>query len=342
MAGIVFSKSSGLNDSIYGKSQEPIMAFIETRNRAKEEGSLVKEMFKMVDSKHFGEKFTSLTQLANGFQPVGEGGAYPVDERQEGFSKFLESDTWKDSFAVTQEMIEDNLLMDIKASATAFVDAYHLTRERYAAAFIMAAVTGSGSFRGKTIDYKSNDNVSLFSTAHPSCLDSNITQSNKFAGAFSADVLAAIETRMQNFKDDNSEELTVAPTTIIIPNDAMLKKAVFEAIGADKAPDTANNGFNYLCGRYNVIVNPYLNGLLTNDNSDKPFFLFDKNYNEDYNGLLFLDRIPLTVKSYIHEGTDNNIWAGRSRFVCGANDWREIAVGGVTGGTELTEIPSED
>ena len=342
MAGIVFSKSSGLNDTIYGKVEAPVRAFLEDRNRANEEGSLVNEMFKMVDSTHFGEKFASLTQLAHGFQPVGEGGAYPVDERQEGFSKFLESDTWKDSFAITKEMIEDNLMMDIKAQATAFMDAFKLTRERYAAAFLIGAVSGtSTTFRGKTVDCKSNDNVSLFSTAHPSCLDANQTQSNKFAGAFSADILAAIETRMQNFKDDNNEELTVAPTTIIIPNDAVLKKQVFEAIGSDKAPETANNGFNYLCGRYNVIVNPYLNGIISG--GDKPFFLFDKNYNEDYNGLLFLDRIPLTIKSYVDEGTDNNIWAGRARFVCGANEWREIAVGGVTGATSLaSEIPAED
>ena len=41
MAGIVFSKSSGVNDSIYGKSDAPIRAFLEERVRAYEEGSLV-------------------------------------------------------------------------------------------------------------------------------------------------------------------------------------------------------------------------------------------------------------------------------------------------------------
>ena len=46
MAGIVFSKSSGLNDSIYGKSEAPIKAFLEDRVRAYEEGSLVKKLFK--------------------------------------------------------------------------------------------------------------------------------------------------------------------------------------------------------------------------------------------------------------------------------------------------------
>ena len=34
MAGIVFSKSSGLNDSVYGKCEAPIRAFLEERVRA--------------------------------------------------------------------------------------------------------------------------------------------------------------------------------------------------------------------------------------------------------------------------------------------------------------------
>jgi hypothetical protein len=43
--------------------------------------------------------------------------------------------------------------------------------------------------------------------------------------------------------------LGLVPDTIIIPNDAMLKKEVFAAIGADKDPNTANNGFNFQFGR---------------------------------------------------------------------------------------------
>ena len=42
MAGIVFSKSSGLNDSIYGKSEAPIRAFLEQNVKAYEEMSTIK------------------------------------------------------------------------------------------------------------------------------------------------------------------------------------------------------------------------------------------------------------------------------------------------------------
>lgn len=334
MAGIVFSKSSGVNDSIYGKSDAPIRAFLEERVRAYEEGSLVNKLFKMIDSSNFGEKFGSMTSLAHGFQPVGEGGAYPFDEKQEGYSKFLENITWKDQFAITEEMIEDNKILDIKRTgAQGFIDQYNLTREKYAAQFLVGAVKGTSTvFRGLKMDCTSNDGVSLFSTAHPSIIDGS-TQSNKYAGAFSATVLGKIETKMQNIKDDNGEVLTIAPDTIVIPNDYTLKQAVFEAIGSDKDPATANNGFNYMLGRWTVIINPYLNDLI--GETDKPFFLYDKKYNDAYDGLIFMDRIPLTMRSWIDENTGNNVWNGRARFVCGANDWREIAVGGVTGGTAL-------
>lgn len=335
MAGIVFSKSSGLNDSIYGKSEAPIKAFLERNVKAYEEMSTIKHIYKMVSSENYGEKYTGLTGLAHGFQPVGEGGAYPVDERQEGYDKFLENITWKDSFSITQEMMEDSKILDLnRTGARGFIDQYHLTREKYGSQLLIGAVAGTTTtFRGMTMDCTSADGQALFSTAHPSKTGNTGTQSNKFAGAFDVDVLGKIETKMQNFTDDNGEVLNIAPNTIVIPNDAALKKAVFAAIGADKDPATANNGFNYQFGRWNVIVSPYLNDLI--GATDKPFFLVDSKYNENYNGLLFLDRIPLTVKAYVDEDTDNNVWTGRSRFVAGANDWRCIAVGGVTGATAL-------
>lgn len=335
MAQIIFGKMTGLNDSIYGKSEAPIKAFLEENVKAYSDNSTVEKVYKMVDSDNYAEKFGSLTGLAQGFLPVGEGGAYPKDERQEGYSKVLEHETWKDSFTITQEMIEDSKILDLnRTGARGFIDQFMLTREKYGAAILAQAVSGTtGKFKGMTIDCTSADGVAIFSTAHPSKTGNGVAQSNKFAGAFSQEILGKIETAMQNFKDDNGEILTVSPDTIMIPNDATLKNTVFSVIGADKDPATSNNGFNYQYGRWTVIVNPYLNDMLSGN--DKPFFLYDSKYNDAYNGLLFCDRIPLTVSSYVDENTDNNVWKGRARFVAGCNDWRSIAVGGVTGGSEL-------
>lgn len=333
MAQIIFGKMSGLNDSIYGKSVAPIKAFLEESIKAYTDMSFVEKVFKMVDSDNYAEKFTSLTSLAQGFLPVGEGGAYPKDERQEGYSKTLEHETWKDSFTVTQEMVEDSKLLDLnRTGARGFIDAYALTREKYGAQLLVGAVSGTTTtFRGMTMDCTCNDGLSIFSTAHTSKTGNAANQSNKYSNTFSAAALGLVETAMQNYTDDNGDVLTVAPDTIIIPNEANIKNAVFAAIGADKDPNTANNAFNYQFGRWNVITTPYLNGVASG-----VWFLADSRYNENYNGLLFCDRIPLTVSSYIDDNTDNNVWKGRSRFVCGCNDWRGISVAGVLGGTTLS------
>lgn len=333
MAGIVFTEGSGLQKSIYGDSQYPIRMMIEKKGEEFENNSIVKELFAMESSNSFAEKFTTMTAM-DGFQPVGENGNYPQDTMQEGFSKFMEHMTWKNSFALSREIVEDAKAMDLKKQPVAFTTSYYRTREMFGAALLGTAIAKSAAvtFKGKKFATTGADNKILFATDHPSKVK-GAAQSNQFADAFSVDALGALETTMQNFKGDNNEILDVAPDTILIPNDYKLKKEVFEAIGADKDPATSNNGFNYQFGRWNVIVWPYLNQFLGTDKA--PWVLMDSKYNELNGGAIWLDRTQLEVKSIIDEKNDANVWQGYARFIAGFNDWRFAAVGGVTGGTQL-------
>ena len=334
MANIVFTEASGLNDSIYGKSQAPIRMFLEKRGEAFEQQSLLPALFNMTTSKNYGEKMTSMTAM-EGFKPVGENGAYPIDGMQEGFSKIIEHMTWKDSFAISREMIEDAKGIDMKKQPQGFVTGYYRTREKFGAALYGAAIgqAKSVTFAGKKFDITAADGSGLFATNHPSVIDKKFVQTNMFEDAFSDEALGALEAQMQNAKGDNGEILDVAPDTIVIPNIHALKKAVFAAIGADKDPNTSNNGFNYQFGRWNVIVSPYLNQYIAAGTT--PWLLIDSKYNETYGGAMWFDRTPLEVRSTLDEGTDANVWRGYSRFSAGFNDWRFAAVGGVTGGTKL-------
>jgi hypothetical protein len=172
----------------------------------------------------------------------------------------------------------------------------------------------------------------VFSKVHRSATKSSYTQSNLFADAFFVDALSAGETKMQLFADDDGNLLDISPDTIVIPNLYQLKKAVFAAVGADKDPATSNNGFNYQYGRWNIVVWSYLNQYITE--STAPWILFDSKANGIYGGANWLDREKLTVRSTLDENTDANVWRGRARFVAGFNDWRPLAVFGVTGGTQ--------
>ena len=106
---ITFSEGSGLNDSIYGKCQAPIRMFLEQRGEQFEQQSVIKDLFLMGTSDNYGDMMTTMTAM-DGFQPVGENGAYPADGMQEGYNKMLIYETWKDSFSVSREMIEDGKL----------------------------------------------------------------------------------------------------------------------------------------------------------------------------------------------------------------------------------------
>lgn len=330
--GIIFSEDSGVVDSVFGKCQGPIKMFLEQRGEAFEQNSLLKHMFCMGKSENFGDLLTTMTAM-EGFEPVPENGSYPEDSMQEGFSKWLVYKEWKDSFAISQAMVEDARLMDMKKKPAAFMTAYGRTRERFGAALYGGAIQGvkSVKFGSMNFDTTSADGLSVFNTAHPPKVKGN-KQCNMFSDAFSVDALNKMETDMQNFRGDNDEILDVAPDTIMIPNIATLKKEVFAAIGADKDPTTANNAFNYQFGRWNVIINPYLNKHVAAGIA--PWILLDSRYNEEYGGAVWNDRIPLSVKSVIDEN-DANRWKGRARFNAGFNDWRFAALGGVATGKEL-------
>lgn len=333
---ITFSESSEMNNSIYGKCQAPVRMFLEKRGEQFEQQSVIKDLFLMGVSQNFGDQMTAMTAM-DGFQPVGENGAYPTDGMQEGYSKMLVYETWKNSFSISQEMVEDAKLLDMKKQPEAFLTSYHRTRELFGAALYGGAIKGQKSvkFRGRNFDIAGADGVSLFHTEHAPKVK-GAKQSNKFSDAFSVDALGRAESAMHLFRGDDDNILDVAPNTILIPEDADLKKEVFAAIGADKDPVSANNAFNYQYGRWNVIVWSYLNQFVTP--GTKPWILLDTTYNQTYGGAVWNDRIKLTVRSEIDKGTDANVWKGRSRFNATFNDWRFACIGGIAGGTELAKL----
>lgn len=333
MAGITFSEGSNFNGSIFGDSQAPIRMFIEKKSEEFEKQSILKEIFYTGDSNKYAEKFTTMTAM-EGFKPVGENGSHPIDGYREGRSKVIEHMTWKDSFSVSREMIEDSNMINFRQRPQAFITAYHRGRENFGAQFLGESIKGNSSFKlgGFTFDTTGADGKPLFATNHDALISGG-NQCNCWSDSVSDDTIGAMETEMQNVKDDNGNLIGVTPDTILIPNIHSLKKAVFAAIGADKDPDTANNGFNYQFGRWNIIVWSYLNQFITSGTS--PWVMLDSKYNQDYAGLIWLDRKKLEVRSSIDEDTDANVWRGRSRFGVGLNDWRGFAVGGVASGNAL-------
>ena len=339
--GLLFTVSGDLANSIFFKDlYAPLKSIVIEKYTEFATKDTFKEVFKEVMSDSFAESYTSMTDLIGGFEQITEGGVPKISERMEGYKKFVENFNYANSFVVTRNAIEDNKISGAINGLTLMMRNYWLSRNHEAGAFLVNAVNGTSTYKGKPMDITSADGLALFHTAHTSKVEGVATQSNKYAGDttaqgngiyFSSDLLAKAETVMQNIKDDNGEIAGISPDTIIIPNDAVLKKQVFGVLGAEKVPETSSNAFNYLVGRYNVIVSQELNALATSHT----FFLLDSNYNSVVDGLIYQNRENLRVRAYSEEKTENIVFAGADRHCYSAIDWREIMAFNVTGGTAL-------
>lgn len=334
MANIIFSQSSGLNDALYGNWQAPLQTVIMKRAEAFEQESIYDKIFTKVNSTKFAESYTSMTSM-DGFKPVGENGAAPVDGFEQSYDKLLRNVEWRNSFSISRAMVDDSLFVDLKQRPEAFVTSYYRTNEEFGAALLGSAMSGSKktTFREWDFDITSADGVPLFTSAHPSKTKKGSTQGNLFADAISSETLEAMETSMQNFTDDNGKIVSVNPDTIIIPNILAVKRAAYIAAMSMQEPETANNAMNPAFSRFDIIVWPYLNRHVKD--GDAPWILFDSQYNELYKGGVWQERAPLEVTSWVDNSTKANVWDGYARFTAGFHDWRAFALGGVAGAGSL-------
>lgn len=336
MAGIIFSEASGVNKSVYGMCQAPIQMFIESYDTELQSNSMLPKLFKMYDSQNFADYMGEMTPMS-GPQPVGENGAYPKDNMQEGFGKMVQYDTWKDSFSISEEMMEDDKVLDLTSAPQTFMDAWHLTRESFGAAIFGGALKQQKTmkFRGREFDISSADGQSVFHIAHaPKTKGSK--QSNCFSNAFSVEALDMAETAMQQFKGENDQQMTVAPDTIVIANQASLKRKVFAAIGSDIDPVMSTHAFNYQYGRWTVIIWPFLNQFI--GKGSEPWMLMDSKFNQRYGGAVWGDRLKMKLKSAVVDDPGANVWYGRGRWTGTFRNWRAFCAGGITGGTDLTTM----
>lgn len=336
MAGIIFSENSGVAKSIYGECQAPIQMFIVSYDNDLKQNSMLPKLFKMFDSDNFGDYMTEMTPM-HGPQPVGENGAYPRDEMEEGYGKMLRYVAWKDSFAISEEAIEDSKLMDLTAAPQAFMDAWQHGRESFGAAIFGNALQGKKvlHYQGKDFDITSADGQTLFHTAHAPKTKGE-KQCNCFSDAFSVEALDMAETAMQNFKGEGDKQMTVAPDTIVIANQASLKREVFKAIGSDLDPVNSSHAFNYQYGRWNVIIWPFLNRFIKKGSA--PWILMDSQFNQKYGGAVWGDRTKLRLTSTLVDDPGANVWYGRQRFNATFRNWRAFAAGGIAEGTALNTL----
>ena len=332
MAGIIISEGSAKNHALFGEVQYPIASFLESRIEAVENQSIAKKITREVKSNGHSEGYSGLT-TADDFKATPENGEYPHTDFEVAYTKQIVNITWKNSFSVSREMLDDSNFKEIFKRAAGMSRSYNRTREKFFFQMLGTALQGKTSFKqdDMVIDTTSYDGLPMFSNAHKGKI-SKQKISNAYTDAFSEETLAELATRMQNFTDENGNVLDIQPDTILIPNIASLKKQVFAVVGSERVPGSANNDYNYLFGNWNVWVSPYLNQFI--GDLAAPFIVLDSRMVQEEDVFIRQEREPLNVTSKI-ERNDANTWDGRCRFGGGFVDFRGMVAGGLAAGDSI-------
>ena len=350
---IIFNIGESLKQSAFNILQEPIKMLMENEKEAFEKESFLSKVFVMKTTDKYQEEYRSSTAM-DGFKPTEDLERPGLSDFQEGYGKIFRTQIWTNSFVVSKQTIEDNQMMSINAQAMGFIKSYGRTRERYGAAMLSGALSGVATFEGKSFDCKGSDTTSgavddgatkqvYFYKAHKPVAGTTggVDQANRFCVApgkgfdaaltankaeeYLLNVIGQVQTAMINYRDDKGNILCVNPDTLVIPNFYAFKNALLTALKTQYTSAMGDNGVNLQYGNWNVVVSPYLNGLTGFAETDYAFIMLDSKYNKEALGAVWFDRVPLTVKSYIDEPTEANVWAGRSRFGAGFNNFRAMS-----------------
>jgi hypothetical protein len=331
---IVFSKSSGINDSLWKEIDNALVSEMINADKAKnKDDELVNALFNVKKSERFGEKTVGLTGFAN-FDIVPEGSAAPLDDLQEGYSKLIVHKQFMKKFVCTAEMAEDSSLDIMKTASANFIRAYKRSRAQFAsnaltsqsAAFSYGAVSG--------IDGKTADGEALFSTAHPSIKNAGVTQSNVFKNALGTDTktLYRLANVGRNFKNDSGAVMGYTFDTIVIPsNTPEMEDFLKRVIRSDLLVGSSNNDVNTQKGLWNLVVDHHWQAA----SGKAPFILLSSEANKELLGNVFYDRLGLKIMNEVELDTHNLNWSGRCRFSAGFANWRQVILGGADVGSTL-------
>lgn len=333
MGGIPISVASGLNGTIFGDIQGPLIAHIMDAYKRFQDGDFT-QWQKIFHEFKLDSKSALIGETGAGglFEDVGENGAYPQSEISDGFQKLLTAMTWKYSYGISEEAVEDKLDFVLDDMSEGITDSYFRTKNNFFWALLGSALKNTDLVTPKRnkVSIAAKDGKNLFSTSHKMA-NAGGTLCNAFSDAFSATALGKVAEHMQNMKDENGEILGLVPDTIIIPNMEAAKSSVFGVVGSHNDPTTpASNKFNYQFGNWSVMVVPWLVPYQPQNGFN--WILMDSSYNERKRGALDIERVPLKIRSELSPN-DVNEWKGRCRFNGAFNEWRAFAAGGLDYGS---------
>lgn len=342
---IIFNIDEALSLSAFNVLQEPIKMMLDNQKEAFEKESLISKVFAMHTLDAYQEEYRTRTSMGN-YEPGYDMEPAKLSDFKEGYSKIWKSTTWRNSFVISKQAVEDNQMMTISTDAMGFVKSYGRTREIFAFGMLAGALTGSytqGKFmfdcRGMdTTDGSLEGTKQLFFTKDhlpPVTTGRTEKQSNKFhchvdltapnAHLKILNIVGYVENQMINYTDYDGNPTPMTPTTLLVPNHYAFRNALLAGLKTQYTEVLGNNGLNMEFGKWTVLTTPYLNNLKGFSNADQAFIMIDPAANKENLGAVFIDRVPLEVSSWFDQPNEANVWKGRARYSAGFGDFRPMA-----------------
>jgi hypothetical protein len=206
-------------------------------------------------------------------------------------------------FAIERKMIDDMQYENIFSQASNMGTAFARKQEKDAAAIF------NNAFSGGTTGY---DGKVLCATDHPRSRTDATTVSNAVTLTLTSANLETAITTLQGLKDDQGEEISIMPDTLLVPR-ALRKKGI-ELTGSQQSPEDANNSTNVHSGM-NLVVWEYL----TDTNA---WFVLDSVMAKRY--LKWYDRIPVEFAATDNFDTLLRKYRGYMRYSRGWSDFRFV------------------
>ena len=334
---IIYSKSSGLNNSAIGKLETPIKMVIEHESDIQtKKGGICDWLFNVERSGKFGETIIGQNEF-DVFRAAPEGSGAENDTISETYRKFIEHIQFMKEFTITAEMMEDSnygVAQDAKRRAENFTRAYYKTMHKICEYALSMGTSLKGNFAKADLDLTAPDGLPLFSAYHTYGIgDNSGTQSNYFYGdifgtgtqnrkastAVFEEALGELAVKIRNMKDENGEVLGYTADTIVLPGNRPLAEAVAKKVcGSEGALGNGYNDINLQYGNWNIIVMPNW------QTADDRVMIMSSEANKNLSGNMFFNRVPLTVSNWVDHHTGNYIWGGRCRFGVGFGTYKHI------------------
>ena len=368
MAGVIYNIHEAVKNSAFNILQEPIKMFMDNQVEAFEKDSIINKVFVMKTTDKFREEFRSITAM-DGFLPTEDLEVAGISDFEESYNKQFLFQTWTNSFVISKQTLEDKRDMDIAQMSQMFIKSFGRTREQYAVNFIAAGLgktnekfkilasagkgadTTDGTIEGAKQQYFHNEHKPVGHGKE----GRNFVQSNKFYAVIDGlsnantialnaeeavlDTIGQVESLMSKYKDDKGNIVPVNVDTIVMGQNYRLADIIMRGLKSKYGSAMDGNGVNLQYGKYKLVISPYLSGVDGFEDSDNSLILLSSERNREGLGLVWFDRKPLEVRSYIEDKTEANVWAGRARWGAGFGDFRAMAY--ITFGTAETSNATE-